>query len=449
MIQLEYQELTLKAGNIPVLDQIDLRIDGPGVFAFLGPSGAGKSSLLRITQRLITHGEAGWCHKGDICFNGKSIFHPNVKPHELARQIGYIPQRPRALQGSVQDNVEFALRHTTRLSRTKIQTIAVTTLEQVGLVQELPNLKTAAWKLSGGQTQRLAIARALALNPTVLMMDEPTTGLDPLNVEKLETVIRQQAQQRLVILVTHDVDIAERLADSVGFILPGPTGGRLVETGPTSHVFDQAVNAEVRTFITSGRSGPKHRGESITQPPIFSNRPLATDQVRDHLIGLGLLLLQKVYLFICDGNRSRSPMAQAICNHAILQFHQFLGTNVTNSTFHTISAGLKTNPGQPMSHPAQTVLKDLGITPHPHKTCEVSHEMVQQASTIFCMTQQQCQEMVQRFPHAANRIQPLDANGDIENPKGHDIHTFQSVAEQIQTCVRQRLTDEVSAVLSI
>ncbi|WP_461534996.1 ATP-binding cassette domain-containing protein [Spongorhabdus nitratireducens] len=252
MIQLEYQNLSLKSDNVAILDQINFEIDGPGVFALLGPSGTGKSTLLRATQRMIESDDTHWQRSGDILLNGKSVFASSLGRHQLARQIGYIPQRPRMLHGSVLANVEFALKHTTRLSAEEIRTKALAALAEVDVTSELPTLDKAASELSGGQAQRVAIARAIALNPSVLLMDEPSTGLDPFKVQLLEQVIRNTARLRLVVLVTHDVVLARRLAKWVGFILPGENGSRLVEFGATEQVFDRPQDPVVKEFIALG-----------------------------------------------------------------------------------------------------------------------------------------------------------------------------------------------------
>lgn len=252
MTVLEYEGLSLHAGATPILDGIDLRIAGPGVFALLGPSGAGKSTLLRVTQRLIEDGRDGWRRRGDVRLDGESVFASRRRPRELARRIGFIQQKPRVLAGSVRANVEFALRHTTRLARGEIRRQAEAALARVGLAAELASLDEAAWKLSGGQAQRLAIARAVALDPEVMLMDEPISALDPLSSECVEGVIRAVAAERLVVLVTHKVGLAVRVADAAGFMLRGEGGARLVEVGAAPKIFEDPSDPVAREFLRMG-----------------------------------------------------------------------------------------------------------------------------------------------------------------------------------------------------
>ncbi|RMH17776.1 MAG: ATP-binding cassette domain-containing protein, partial [Acidobacteria bacterium] len=252
MSTLEYRQMTLRCGATPILDRIELAMAGPGVFALLGPSGVGKSSLLRATQRLIEDGRGGWRRTGDVRLNGDSIFDPGLRQQELARRIGFVQQRPWMLAGSVRHNVELALRHTTRLSRAEIRRRAEAALERVGLAGELTSLERAAWKLSGGQAQRLAIARAIALEPEVLLMDEPISALDPLMAERVEAVIRDLAAEQLIVLVTHKVGLAVRLAAAAGFLLRGEDGARLVETGAAPQIFERPADPVAREFVRMG-----------------------------------------------------------------------------------------------------------------------------------------------------------------------------------------------------
>lgn len=252
MTTLVYDDLTLRAGQQPILDRIGLRVDGPGVFVLLGPSGVGKSSLLRATQRLIDHGEGCWRRQGDILLDGESIFAKGQCKRLLARRIGFIQQKPRPLRGSVIENVELALRHTTRLGRDEIRHRAEAALDQVGLLRELDNLDLDAWRLSGGQMQRLAIARAAALDPEVMLMDEPISSLDPMSSARVEDVILELGSSRLVLLVTHKVGLAVRVADTAAFLLRGPEGAFLLESGPAPEIFEDVQDPVAREFLRMG-----------------------------------------------------------------------------------------------------------------------------------------------------------------------------------------------------
>lgn len=427
MTVLEYQGLTLTADTTPILDHIDARIEGPGVFAILGPSGVGKSSLLRATQRLVEHGRDGWRREGDIRFNGESVFSPRVRKQELARRLGFVQQRPRVLGGSVLANVEFALRHTTRLSRPEIRRKAAAALEQVGLSAELPDLEQTAWRLSGGQIQRLAIARAIALDPEALLMDEPISALDPMAAECVEQVIRDLAVDHLIVLVTHKVGLAVRLAGRAGFILRGDRGARLVEVGEAPAIFDHPSDPVAREFIQMGY-GPVV-DKPVPEPP--SPEPPTVEPTSLEPASLG----RRLYLFVCGHNTQRSPMAQAICNAEIVRR---LGGDITGEV-HALSAGLAIDPSQPLAVSAREALEELGFPVPDHVPEELSCELVERADVIYCMTEEQCREVGQRFPSAKAKVERLDPISDLGSHEDRTPELFLATARRLRDTVRWRL----------
>ncbi len=433
MITLSYQKFHLSAGKLPILNGIDLELQGPGVAALLGPSGTGKSSLLRATQRLIEHGRDGWTRAGDILFNGQSVFGAAFSKQQLARRIGFIHQKPRMLAGSVLANVEFALKHTTNLTRGEIRQCAEDALDQVGLTWELADLDHAAWKLSGGQAQRLAIARAIALKPEVLLMDEPTSALDPLKSQQVEEIIRVQARSRLIVLVTHEVHVAERLADFAAFMFPQRGGARVFEAGAVAKVLREPTEARVEEFVRTGRAG---------REPL----PAAALGARDEEIAVpatpfGLRLLQRVYLFVCGENTSRSPLAQAICNSEVARLLK-LPEGGGSPKFEALSAGLSVSESRPMSAKAVSALRALGCEPHLHSSAQVTRELVERADAIYCMTDEQCRELAVRFPAATWKLQRLDPVGNVEDSPGPDPAAFLRVATRIRDLVRWRLESQ-------
>ncbi len=445
MIALTYDDLSLQVGGVAVLECFRLDLTGPGVVAILGPSGVGKSSLLQATQRLIEHGRDGWKRSGDVRFNGKSLFAPHIKTHELARWMGFLQQKPRMLGGSVRANVEFAIRHNTRLPRATVRQKAEAALELVGLTTELDCLDREAWQLSGGQAQRLAIARAIALDPSVLLMDEPSSALDPLTSLRVESIIRDLAATRLVIMVTHEVALAERLAHRVAFLRRSEAGARLVEYGDVATMLNAPQDPWVREFVWTGL-GRAQDGTPVAvqrQPEMLpepsSGRPLFP----------GAGLLQRVYLFVCDGNRSRSPMAQAICRHEVGRLLQMIPEQLESSQFRTLSAGLSATLASPMPTLAQEALNTLGVPQHPHLSRPVNEALVSQADTIYCMTGTQCHELVQRFPSASAKTQRLDPMGDIDEPSGGDVASFAAVAKRIQALVKWRLASQMQCPLPV
>ena len=432
MITLSYQNFRLSVGQTTILDGIDLELLGPGVVALLGPSGVGKSSLLRATQRLIEHGRDGWIRSGDVLFNGQTVFGPTFSKQQLARRIGFIHQKPRMLAGSVLANVEFALKHATTLKRSAIRRLAEEALEQVGLTWELASLDLAAWKLSGGQAQRLAIARAIALQPDVLLMDEPTSALDPLKRQQVEEIIRVQARARLIVIVTHEVHLAERLADFAAFMFRQHGGARIFEAGPAAKVLREPTEIAVQEFVRTGRAGREPTPASVA----------ASDASDDlETAAFGLRLLQRVYLFVCGENTSRSPVAQAICTSEVARLLK-LSPGEGKPKFEALSAGLSVSANRPISPKAVSALRELGCEPQPHVSREVTQELVERADAIYCMTDQQCRELALRFPAATWKLQRLDPVGNVEDSRTSEPADFLRVATRIRDLVRWRLESQ-------
>jgi phosphate transport system ATP-binding protein len=440
VITLSYQNFRLSVGKTTILDGIDLELQGPGVVALLGPSGVGKSSLLRATQRLIEHGREGWSRSGDVLFNGQTVFGSTFSKQQLARRIGFIHQKPRMLAGSVLANVEFALKHATTLKRSAIRRLAEEALEQVGLTWELASLDLAAWKLSGGQAQRLAIARAIALQPDVLLMDEPTSALDPLKRQQVEEIIRVQARARLIVIVTHEVHLAERLADFAAFMFRQHGGARIFEAGPAAKVLRDPVEIAVQEFVRTGRAG--RESAPATVPAMSDDLEAAAPAT-----AFGLRLLQRVYLFVCGENTSRSPVAQAICTSEVARLLK-LPPGEGKPKFEALSAGLSVSASRPISAKAVSALRELGCEPQPHISREVTQDLVERADAIYCMTDQQCRELALRFPAATWKLQRLDPVGNVEDSRTSEPADFLRVATRIRDLVRWRLESQFRFPLS-
>jgi len=432
VITLSYQNFRLSAGKTTILDGIELELLGPGVVALLGPSGVGKSSLLRATQRLIEHGHDGWNRSGDVLFNGQTVFGSTFSKQQLARRIGFIHQKPRMLAGSVLANVEFALKHATTLKRSAIRRVAEEALEQVGLTWELASLDLAAWKLSGGQAQRLAIARAIALHPDVLLMDEPTSALDPLKRQQVEEIIRVQARTRLIVIVTHEVHLAERLADFAAFMFRQPGGARIFEAGPAAKVLREPTEIAVQEFVRTGRAGREPAHARDASDDLETAAPASP---------FGLRLLQRVYLFVCGENTSRSPVAQAICTNEVARLLK-LPPGEGKPKFEALSAGLSVSASRPMSAKAVSALRELGCEPQPHVSQEVTQGLVERADAIYCMTDEQCRELALRFPAATWKLQRLDPVGNVEDSRTAEPADFLRIATRIRDLVRWRLESQ-------
>ena len=154
-------------------------------------------------------------------------------------------------------------------------------------------------------------------------------------------------------------------------------------------------------------------------------------------------LAQRIILFVCAGNTSRSPMAQAFCNDEILRRLGIPREQLDGASVQAISAGLTAVPGRPLSAAAQSTLQQLGVSPHEHSSQEITSELVEQAERIFCMTEDQCRNVVSRFPAAASKVRRLDPEGDIEDPNGQDLAAFLSLGDRLQKLVRVRVAEFV------
>jgi L-threonylcarbamoyladenylate synthase len=154
-------------------------------------------------------------------------------------------------------------------------------------------------------------------------------------------------------------------------------------------------------------------------------------------------LAQRLILFVCAGNTSRSPMAQAICNDEILRRLGIPPERLDDIPVKALSAGLTARPGLPFSAASRGTLQQLGVTPHEHSSREITSELVEQAERIFCMTEDQCRNLVDRFPEAASRVRRLDPEGDIEDPSGQDLDAYLSLGARLQSLVRDRISEIV------
>jgi phosphate transport system ATP-binding protein len=247
-VKASVRHLSVYFGSQRALSDVSLDIRQGQVQALIGPSGCGKTTLLRSLNRM-TELVPQSRHEGDVLLDGQSIYGPGVDVVDLRRRVGMVFQRPNPFPMSIFDNVTFGPRHHGVRNRRLLEEMAEESLRAAALWDEVKDkLHTSALALSGGQQQRLCIARALAVGPEVLLMDEPTSALDPISTAKVEELIRQLAGSYTVVLVTHSLPQAGRVADRVAFLLQGV----LIEEGSAEDIFTRPRDRRTEDYI-SGR----------------------------------------------------------------------------------------------------------------------------------------------------------------------------------------------------
>ena len=252
-------DLSAGFGERTIIAGIQLAIEPNAVTALIGPSGCGKSTLLRCLNAMHRTAKDAFAN-GQILLDGVDINAKGIDPVLVRRRVGMVFQRPNPFPTmSIYDNVAAGLRLTSggRHGRHKYDEVIERALRQADLWAEVKDrLRSMGGSLSGGQQQRLCIARALAVEPEVLLMDEPCSALDPISTAKIEETILSLRERYTIVIVTHNMQQAARVSDTTAFmtILEAGQPGALVETGPTSAIFDQPTN-EVTGAYVSGRFG--------------------------------------------------------------------------------------------------------------------------------------------------------------------------------------------------
>lgn len=237
-------------GDFHAIKNISLPMEEKAVTAFIGPSGCGKSTFLRLFNRMNDYIE-GFSVKGDILLDERNIYRKDIRVDELRKEVGMVFQKPNPFPKSIFENVVYGLRIQGVSKKQVLQEAAERSLKQAALWEEVKDkLHKSALALSGGQQQRLCIARALAIEPTVLLMDEPASALDPISTAKIEELIYELKDQYTIVIVTHNMQQAGRVSDHTAFFLTG----ELVEHAKTKSLFTSPKDQRTQNYIT-GRFG--------------------------------------------------------------------------------------------------------------------------------------------------------------------------------------------------
>ncbi len=250
MSKIDVSNMDLYYGDFHALKNINLSIDANEVTAFIGPSGCGKSTLLKSINRMNDL-VPGCRITGEMLLDGENIYGGKMDVNELRKRVGMVFQKPNPFPMSIYDNIAYGPRTHGVRSKAKLDDIVEQSLRQAAIWDEVKDrLKKSALGMSGGQQQRLCIARALAVQPEVLLMDEPTSALDPISTSKIEDLAVELKKDYTIVMVTHNMQQAARISDKTAFFLLG----EVVEYGETEQIFSMPKDKRTEDYIT-GRFG--------------------------------------------------------------------------------------------------------------------------------------------------------------------------------------------------
>lgn len=250
MSKIDVSNMDLYYGDFHALKNINLSIDANEVTAFIGPSGCGKSTLLKSINRMNDL-VPGCRITGEMLLDGENIYGGKMDVNRLRKRVGMVFQKPNPFPMSIYDNIAYGPRTHGVRSKAKLDDIVEQSLRQAAIWDEVKDrLKKSALGMSGGQQQRLCIARALAVQPEVLLMDEPTSALDPISTSKIEDLAVELKKDYTIVMVTHNMQQAARISDKTAFFLLG----ELVEYGETEQIFSMPKDKRTEDYIT-GRFG--------------------------------------------------------------------------------------------------------------------------------------------------------------------------------------------------
>ena len=244
------KDMCLWYGDHQALKNVNIEIPEKSITAFIGPSGCGKSTFLKTLNRMNDL-IPGVKITGDIRYEGTDIFSKEVDVNNLRKEIGMVFQKPNPFPMSIYDNIAYGPRTHGITNKVELDEIVERALRDAAIWDEVKDrLKKNALGMSGGQQQRLCIARALAVQPKILLMDEPTSALDPISTSRIEELVMELKEKYTIVMVTHNMQQAVRVSDYTAFFLLG----ELVEFGKTDDIFSQPQDKRTEDYIT-GRFG--------------------------------------------------------------------------------------------------------------------------------------------------------------------------------------------------
>ncbi|MBC6937890.1 MAG: phosphate ABC transporter ATP-binding protein [Chloroflexi bacterium] len=258
----DIQNISVYYGSYRAVRDVSIPVEKNKITAFIGPSGCGKSTVLRAINRMNDL-VPGARVEGQILYHGRNLYAPDVDPVEVRRRIGMVFQKPNPFPKSIFENVAYGPRLLGVRDKNTLRQIVESSLKQAALWDEVKNdLDKSGLALSGGQQQRLCIARTIAVEPDVILMDEPCSALDPISTQRIEELMQELVSQYTIIIVTHNMQQAMRVSDYTAFYSIRKAGegkeetrwGELVEFGETQQIFTQPQEAETADYI-SGRFG--------------------------------------------------------------------------------------------------------------------------------------------------------------------------------------------------
>ncbi len=253
-IAFDVRDLEFRYGSFVAVTGISLEIPARQITAIIGPSGCGKSTFLRCFNRM-NELIPGTSHSGEILFHGQNLYSPDVDPVEVRRRVGMVFQKPNPFPQSIYDNIAYGPR--VNGFQGNMDDLVEKSLRSAALWDEVKDkLKASAYALSGGQQQRLCIARAIAIEPEVILMDEPCSALDPVATLKIEELMKELATQYTIVIVTHNMQQAARVSDLtvMMMLVDGTRSGTVIEVGATHLIFTNPTDKRTEDYVT-GRFG--------------------------------------------------------------------------------------------------------------------------------------------------------------------------------------------------